>query len=607
MPFGPVTRPSLAPGLLKSELGAIGVSAHVENLALSFAGLIGDEAYMYLTDHVPPELLAGEWVFSSCLFGDDPARTDAYERLARSSTYRADVELIRHAQSRAGDFLRHCLASVDWHAYDVVGFTTTFAQNVASLALAVRVKQLHPSSVVVFGGANCEGEMALGLHRSFPFVDLVCAGEADLTLPRLLRVLREEGEPGKIPGIVARQQGRSACASLSPEQVKDLDELPYPNFDEFFEQGGGASRRVVVMETARGCWWGDKHHCTFCGIDFPLKYRSKTPGRALDELLSLRDEYDARLFVMTDEILDMRYFRDFIPRLAELSRPVSVFYETKANLTKDQVRLLARAGIRQIQPGIESFSAGVLSLIDKGVAPAQNVQLLKWCEECGIEPRWNILYGIPGEEADDYAAATGTIAALEHLRPPQGCGPIRLDRFSPYFTDPSTFSISNIRPSAAYRHVYDLPEESLARLAYYFDFDFADDRDPAAYTSALREKVRHWKAAYRPGSLVYTDDGETVTIADRRGGLAREYEYSGWRRDVYVCCDAGRPRSRVEELAEQSGARFGEVGRFLAELVEARLLVELDGRCVSLAVQSPQDVDETHLVSSGTKERTGSI
>ena len=287
------------------------------------------------------------------------------------------------------------MESVDWDAYDVVGFTTTFAQNVASLALARRVKERSPESVVVFGGANCEGEMGLALHRSFPFVDLVCAGEADLTFPRLLTALRDGGDPAEIPGVVARRAGDSVYSSLSPQRVHDLDELPYPDFDDFFEQAGAERRRVVVMETARGCWWGDKHHCGFCGIDFPEKYRSKSPERALAELLALRDAYDAQAFVMTDEILDMRYFRDFIPRLAELEEPVTIFYETKANLTKAQLQLLAGAGIRQIQPGIESFSSRVLGLVDKGVSAVQNVQLLKWCEELGIEARWNILYGVP--------------------------------------------------------------------------------------------------------------------------------------------------------------------------------------------------------------------
>ena len=231
----------------------------------------------------------------------------------------------------------------------------------------------------------------------------------------------------------------------------------------------------------------------------------------------------------------------------------------------------------------------MLGLIDKGVSAAQNVQLLKWCEELGIEARWNILYAVPGEEPDDYTTAAATIDAVGHLRPPQGCGPVRLDRFSPYHADPAAFGIVNVRPSAAYRLVYDLPERALAGLAYYFDFDFADGRDPDAYTRGLREGIARWKAAHRPGGLTCSDDGETLTIADRRSGDVRELELSGWRREVYLYCDESRSRARVESLALDRGARAGQLRRFVAGLVEARSMIELDGRLLSLAVRSSED------------------
>ena len=54
---------------------------------------------------------------------------------------------------------------------------------------------------------------------------------------------------------------------------------------------------------------------------------------------------------MVDNILDMRYFRDLIPALAEESADLHLFFEVKANLRKDQLQALANAGIRVIQPG----------------------------------------------------------------------------------------------------------------------------------------------------------------------------------------------------------------------------------------------------------------
>ncbi len=582
MPFGSMTRPSLALGLLKSELAMLGVPARVENFALRFAEQIGDEAYLYLSDGAAPERLAGDWAFAGVLADRDPARDAAY--LSRFAP--CEVEMLRLARSHAGPFIDECMAAIDWNAYDVVGFTSTFCQNVPSLSLARRIKEQHPHVLIVFGGANCEGEMGLGLHESFASIDLVCAGEADLTFPAIIRSLLDGGHFETIPGVIWREGRRSVWASLSPARPRDLDLLPYPDYEEFFEQLGPGHRRVAVMETSRGCWWGDRHHCTFCGIDFPETFRAKSAERALAELTALRDRYGVGSFVMTDDILDMRAFRDLIPRLAGLTEPVSLFYETKANLTRQQVELLAKAGIRQVQPGIESFDSGLLRLMEKGVGGIQNVQLLKWCDEFGIEARWNLLYGFPGEDPAAFDALAETIGFIDHLRPPQGCGPIRLDRFSPYFTSPAAFGIERVRPAEAYGLVYDLPLAEVGRLAYYFDFDFCDGRRPAEYTTGLRESVDRWRARYRPAMLVCHDQGNELVLLDGRVDPPVERRFAGWRRAIYRYCDEGRSRSAIIELGAEQGAEPVEITRFLDEMVEARLMLPLDDRYVSLAVRS---------------------
>ena len=51
------------------------------------------------------------------------------------------------------------------HRPRVVGFTTTFHQTCASLAVARRLKALPDPPLVVFGGANCEGEMGVQMLR----------------------------------------------------------------------------------------------------------------------------------------------------------------------------------------------------------------------------------------------------------------------------------------------------------------------------------------------------------------------------------------------------------------------------------------------------------
>jgi hypothetical protein len=119
-----------------------------------------------------------------------------------------------------------------------------------------------------------------------------------------------------------------------------------------------------------------------------------------------------------------------------------IFYEVKANLRRNQVEMLRRAGITWLQPGSESLHSGVLELMDKGVQAWQNVQLLKACRELGVRLSWNFLWGFPGEDDGWYAEMASWLPALEHLQPPSGVIRVRFDRFSPYHQRPGKFGLS---------------------------------------------------------------------------------------------------------------------------------------------------------------------
>src|SRR6185369_12967695 len=116
---------------------------------------------------------------------------------------------------------------------------------------------------------------------------------------------------------------------------------------------------------------GEKHLCTFCGLNGTgLGFRRKSHQRVLEEIVGLGRTYRSVQLTATDNILDHRYFDNVIPQLgkmrAEGDYDVSIFFEVKSNLKKEQVRALAAAGVRYVQPGIESFSDHILELMDKG-------------------------------------------------------------------------------------------------------------------------------------------------------------------------------------------------------------------------------------------------
>jgi ribosomal peptide maturation radical SAM protein 1 len=342
------------------------------------------------------------------------------------------------------------------------------------------------------------------------------------------------------------------------------------------------------METSRGCWWGEKQHCTFCGLNGgSMAYRAKSSARALREIFDLTERYHTHRVEMVDNILDMRYFQDLLPELQRRGVALDIFYETKANLRREQVALLRAAGVRTIQPGIESFSTHVLRLMRKGTTALANVQLLKWCREYGITVNWNLIYGFPGEDKKDYDEMTALLGSLHHLKPPDGCGPIRVDRFSPFFTTPDGFGLRDVHPDRAYSYVYDLTSDELGNLAYYFEHDYADGRDLSTYSVALHEAVAAWEAGAGQSRLVYHDDGATLTMEDSRPGAAAPVvTLTGAERALYLSCDQYRAEKDLVKEGDALGWTAAEVGVFLRGLRERRLVATADGRYVALALRA---------------------
>lgn len=598
MPYGPAFSPSIGLSLLKAALAAQGVPARVRYFSLDLAERLGRRLYVTLSTEGRLSMvdLAGEWTFAPALFGPAAGAEEAYFSEVLDSPSPALRAQLRRVRGLVPGFLDRCLDEVLAAAPRIVGFTSVFQQHVASLALARRIKEARPETFVVFGGANCEAVMGAETLRRFPFVDAAVSGEGDFAFPELVRRVLDGRPVAGLPGVRTQEtvaedfaRGRFDSAPL----VRDLDALPYPDYSDFFAQFAESRfdrdwQPHIFFETSRGCWWGERMHCTFCGLNgLGMAYRSKSARRALDELAHLTARHPGCEVQVTDNILDMAYFKEFLPGLAARGAEAGLYWETKANLKKDHLRALRDAGVGIVQPGIESFSDPVLKLMRKGVSALQNVQLLKWCRELGLVPYWNVLWGFAGEPEEEYARMAALVPLLTHLPPPQGFGGIRLDRFSPNFFDAERLGYTDVRPLPAYRHVYPLPEDALANLACYFGFAHRDGRDVDRYALPLWKALRAWQRAADESALFFVDTGELLCLWDLRPVSRTPLTVlGGLDRLLYLACDAATGEDRLAEIARGHGHPLAasEVGARLAPLREGGLLVTDGGRHLALAV-----------------------
>jgi ribosomal peptide maturation radical SAM protein 1 len=609
VPFADVGRPAMGLGLLISEAREAGHSAKAIYFNIDLAAMVGLVPYQRIASSFPPNLLIGEWIFAGDVFGGEISGPDEFIADILMPQIGADTELfasILQIRRMVPDWLDACVAEIMEHQPDVVGFSTVFHQTCACLALARRLKALPEAPIIVFGGANCEGEMGLQMIRSFPWIDYVCSGEADVSFPKLLDRLAGAAPNAPIAGVLERGATHEPARSTA---VMALDGLPFPDFDDYFSRLAasplaGVFEGHLVFETSRGCWWGAKHHCTFCGLNGDtMAFRSKSPNRAFDEIVWLAGRHKVSHIGCVDNILDMKYVNTLFPRLAAAGVKLDMFYEVKANLRLDQLKAMRAGGVTQIQPGIESFSDKVLRLMEKGCTGFQNIQLMRWCAELGIEVSWNLLAGFPGEDPEDYAQMAALMPRLTHLDPPCSCGRLRLDRFSPFHFRAEELGIARMRPARAYFYVYPLGRRELARLAYFFDYDYDDGRNPNDYLLPVQAEVGRWKNARlgsgnRPPELNAKFDSVGVTICDsRRGATKTEHRLDGLSAWVYALCDTA---ATVAGLAHATGADLSQIDGVLRQLDSDQLIARQDERAVALAVfrvRPAENLQESYALS----------
>ncbi|MDQ2873504.1 MAG: RiPP maturation radical SAM C-methyltransferase [Actinomycetota bacterium] len=585
MPFGAAYRPSLSLSLLRGILEENGHTAEIRYLNLKFAQRIGSSLFKAISEGLPAEALFGDMIFSPAwLDPGDPDREPTAEELQRltASTLVPPWlgELLPMLVWEARDLVRTESRSIVAAGFDLAGFSTTF--NLApSLSMAHQLKVADPELRTVLGGASCEATMGAAVLRLFPYVDYVCPGEGEHALLSLAEALEKgRAEEAAMPGILSRRH--PATARGVPRQ--NLDALPTPRYDDWLDQLGRAelgmspAELLIPIETSRGCWYGAQQHCTFCGLNGEsLQFRSKSPDRVLQEIDAAL-AYGIRNVHAIDNILDFRYFRTVLPELARRKSSAQLFYEIKSKVTHDQLMLMHRAGIRSIQPGIESLSSPILALMRKGVSAYHNIRLLKWCEELGNAAQWNLIYGFPRERKQDYHDMLKILPRLFHLQPPS-VGRVRLDRFSPLHFDGPALGVANRRPSRSYEFIYHLPESSLEDLAYYFEFTSDDGNDPEEYGVLLRSAVQDWQASYASSALVRVDTRDGCQVFDTRpSACVPRRHLDPVELDLVRRSDRGARLAELLDGAADPDAADAALGR----LLNLGWLLSVDDRILSL-------------------------
>lgn len=634
MPWVTETFPSLGltqiKAVLKRRFGSR-VQADIFYLNHDVAAFLGMERYAAVS-RTPDSIWSavGDWLFRQAAFPELPDNSQRYVREFYRLAEGDDPEAVRRRMlpwtRQLSAFLDTLIDRYRLDSYHVAGFTTLLMQNNASFAMARKLKQRRSDLITVVGGPHAISVMGQAIARNVWAVDFVFSGPALISFPQFVEHLLE-GRPEKCHDMHAvfskRRLARYPDERIATEEIGphlDINADLELDFDDFLTQLDQKlpEPRVSVrlpFETSRGCWWGQKSQCLFCGTaGNAMCYHAMEPALAIKHIQNLY-RYAPRVSKLhgNDMVMPRNYLTQVLPYLKPPPH-LPILYEVRAELSEADLRQMTAAGVTVTGPGIEALNTATLRLMRKGTTAFMNLQFLKACVRVGISPHWNLILGLPGMGEEVYRKYAQDIPKLLHLPAPGAVLPVKILRFSPLFSEAAALGL-DIKPADFYREIYPFPPREIEDIAYVFE-----DRDPRAPHLLLVEKwllplrsagcawMHRWDSGQRPQLTLRESHGQWQ-VFDTRSAQPATYDLSPL--EYRILCALEQPLS----LAALAGAlpehSPQEVEQGLRRLDERNLLFDEGEKYLSLVILpsaqrlARRPVDATEAVNDAAGRDVG--
>ena len=492
----------------------------------------------------------------------------------------------------------------NWGAFGLLGFSISFCQLTSALYVIQRIKRKFPDLMIVVGGASTSGQAAHGLLKKFPQIDAVVSGEGEIPLNQIVEQLRRSRpdiDLGHIQGVATRKTDPGKEISASFAQMETLNDVPVPDYDDYFELLNTFDARKIFfptlpVEISRGCWWkptgksGRISGCAFCNLKLQWHgYRYKPPSQVISEIDHLTSRYQSLSVTLTDNVLPRKGAGEIFKQIGHLNKDLRLFCEVRATTTRLELKVMRDCGMRKVQVGIEALSRRLLKKLHKGTTVIQNLQIMKNCEALGIENLSNLILQFPGSDAQDVAE---TLNVLEFAKPfyPLKAVNFWLGLGSPVWQNPKKYGIKAVFNHPNWSYIF--PAEIYHALPLMIQSYRGDRVYQKKIWKPVKEKILEWQKQYteiRNGSnhrpILSFQDGRDFIIIRQKCYRAQTatHRLVGVSRSIYLFCQ--KQRSLESIFAKFSTLADDKISKFLKIMVAKKLMFAENDMYLSLAAK----------------------
>jgi len=284
---------------------------------------------------------------------------------------------------------------------DVMAFSCFSASYLPALSIAGEIKRIDPGIKTIFGGVHPTAQPERVIAEES--VDALITGEADTSFPALLTDW-ETGNERDLPGVWEKRDGR-VVRWEGPQPVEDLDSLPFPAKDVFYNKAPALERHYNII-TSRGC----PFKCTYC---FQVLSRALPPGKkpvrrrsagnSIEELERAARRGRAKMVIFRDDVFTIH--RDWLEEFAEAyPRKVGLpffCYTYPTILNEEKADLLKGCGCIYVTVGVQSVDEGQRRrMLNRRYSNDQVRRTVSLLKDRGITVSIDHIGGIPGDTGE---------------------------------------------------------------------------------------------------------------------------------------------------------------------------------------------------------------
>ena len=601
-PWPLYSRPSIQLGTLKAYLRARtpGLEIDVFHFYLSLAEVIGYRLYHEISERT----WLAESIYAALMYPQRIQKAaDLFRKESAGNSILKPIQfktLTAQVKKTTDAFINR----QNWGAFGLLGFSISFCQLTSALYVIQRIKRKFPDLIIVVGGASSPGQVAHRFLEKFPQIDAVVSGEGEIPLHHIVgRLWRSSPDLDltDIQGVITRETNTAENVNTSFSQMKTLDDLPVPDYDDYFELLNTFDERKVFfptlpVEISRGCWWkspdkpGRISGCAFCNLNLQWHgYRYKPTMQVISEIDHLTGRYQSLSINITDNVLPRKGSAEIFKQIGNLNKDLRLFCEVRATTPRNELKVMRDCGMQKVQIGIEALSGRLLKKLHKGTTVIQNLYIMKNCEALGIENLSNLILQFPGSDAQDVAE---TLDVLEFAKPfyPLKAVNFWLGLRSPVWQNPKKYGIKAVFNHPNWSHIF--PASVYNAMPLMIQSYRGDRIYQKKIWKPVKKKILEWQkqyAAIRNGSdhrpiLSFQDGREFIIIHQKRfQAPTATHRLVGVSRSIYLYCQKQRALKSI--FVKFSTIADDKILKFLKMMVAKKLMFEENEVYLSLAVR----------------------